>query len=105
MKKNLRYALIALELFLMPVFLFGQVAPNLGTTSGFVLFNSIGAFSATEGTIATGDAGANDGARAAFPPGTLNGNFYWQDPTSAQAARDVNAGYNYMSTITILQTA
>jgi gliding motility-associated-like protein len=100
MKKNLRNVVISILLFLMPTFLFGQTAPNLGTTSSFAFFTAAGAFNVVGATTVTGDVGTNVGAFNGFPPGVLVGDKHVVDPTSAQAAIDVGAAYGYMSTLT-----
>ena len=79
----------------MPAFLFGQ-APNLGTASGFALFTAAGAFTNTGTSIVTGDVGTNAGAYT--PPGTLNGESYVADATSAQAKIDLLAAYAALDT-------
>lgn len=78
-------------------FVFGQV--NLGTASSFVLFTSVGAISNTGPSNFIGDIGTNAGAITGFPPGTLTGVIYHEDPTTLQAAVDVENAYNYLTGI------
>lgn len=76
-------------------------APNLGTTSDFVLFTAAGAFNNVgASTVVTGDVGTNVGAFNAFPPGTLIGTRHIADAVSAQAAIDVLTAYSYLDGLT-----
>ncbi|NDP19580.1 MAG: DUF3494 domain-containing protein, partial [Paludibacter sp.] len=98
MKKHQLNLVLAVLLFLMPVFLFGQAPPTLGTTSSFALFTASGAFSNVgASTTVTGDVGTNVGAFSAFPPGTLVGQQHVADATSAQAATDVATAYSSLN--------
>ncbi|OFY24925.1 MAG: hypothetical protein A2W98_03870 [Bacteroidetes bacterium GWF2_33_38] len=69
--------------------------PNLRSASNFALFTVKGAFgnNGAETTV-TGDVGTQEGAFTAFPTGTLIGDIFVSDPTSAQAALDVVDAYN-----------
>ena len=94
MKNKLLSIVAAITLLSLPTVNFGQ-APNLGTASNFALFTSVGAFAVTgNAAFVTGDVGTNAGAFSAFPPGTLNGAIHVANPTSTQAAIDVDAAYN-----------
>jgi hypothetical protein len=76
-------------------------APNLGITSSFTLFTSVGAINNTGTTTITGDVGTNVGALTGFPPAIVSGGtIYVADATSAQAATDVQTAYTYLSGIT-----
>lgn len=76
----------------------GQV-PNIGLASSFALFTVDGAFSNTgSASFVTGDAGTNIGVFSAFPTGTIDGQIHVADAISAQAANDVTATYNDLST-------
>jgi len=100
MKNMIQNMLTAFILFLIPAINFAQ-APSLGTTSSFALFTAVGAFdNIGAGTNVTGDVGTNVGAFNAFPPGTLIGQIHVADPTSAQAATDVDVAYSYLSSMT-----
>lgn len=92
MKKIYINVVTAFALILLPTFIFAQVAPNLGTTSGFALFTAAGALTSTGTSIVTGDVGTDAGAYT--PPGTLNGLSHIADATSAQAAIDVAIAYS-----------
>lgn len=92
MKKIYINIVTALTLILFPTVIFAQVAPNLGTTSGFALFTAAGALTSTGTSIVTGDVGTDAGAYT--PPGTLNGLSHIADATSAQAAIDVAIAYS-----------
>lgn len=73
-------------------------APDLGTASTFALFTSGGSFdNFGAATNVTGDAGTHAGAFNAFPTGTLTGTIHVVDPTSAQAAIDLNLAYLYLA--------
>lgn len=87
-------------LFLTPYVLFGQT-PNLGASSSFALFTSVGAVNNTGATVVTGDIGTNVGAFNGFPPGTvIDGNMHVANTTSAAAATAVDAVYTYLSGLT-----
>jgi hypothetical protein len=94
----LKMAAIGLLLLLSKA-IFGQ-APNLGTAANFAFFTSIGAFDNAGATYITGDIGTNSGALTGFPPGTLVGQAHVANATSAQAALDVDAAYNYLTGLT-----
>lgn len=95
MKTKLLITLTAVLLFLMPNGSFGQSAPNLGVTSSFALFTAVGSFDNTGATVITGDVGTNVGAFTGFPiPGTIVGTTHVVDPTSIQAAIDVDVAYS-----------
>ena len=102
--KNLHRVIIALMLFLMPVFLIGQSPPTLGTTSTYALFTAVGAFSNEGNSTVTGDVGTNAGAFTAFPPGVLVGQKHVADPGSVSAAIDVNVAYSYLFGLTCGET-
>ena len=98
MKKILLIAAISI-LLAFPKVNFGQTSPNLGTTSGFALFTAVGAFNNTGASVVTGDVGTHVGTFNAFPPGSLLGEIYVADPTSAQAATDVAIAYSNLTQI------
>ena len=70
-------------------------APNLGTTTKFVLFSSNGAVSNTGITHLTGKVGTNNGSSTGF--GNVNGGMHDGDTTSAQAATDLLIAYNQLN--------
>src|ERR1035437_4869024 len=73
-------------------------APNLGTTAGFALFTSVGAFNNNGASVVTGDVGTNAGAFTAFPTGTLVGQIYVVDAVSLQAASDLDIAVTDLNT-------
>lgn len=75
-------------------------APPLGTTSSFALFTAVGAINGVGTTSVTGDVGTDAGAFTGFPPGIISGQTHIADATSAQAAIDVDAAYNYLTSVT-----
>jgi hypothetical protein len=97
MKTKLLGSFLAVFLLLMTNLTFGQTPP-LGTASNFVLFNSTGAFDNTGASIVTGDIGSDIGTITGFPnPGTVVGNTFFADPTTAQAAADIGVLYGYLA--------
>ncbi len=80
---------------------FGQVlAPNLRSASSFAFFTANGAFTNNGASQITGDIGTNVGALTGFPPGTVTGSIRLPgSPEAAQAAIDVVAAYNYLSSV------
>ena len=98
MRSKILLSVSIIFLLFFPEVNFGQ-APTLGTTSGFALFTSNGAFSNVgAATIVIGDVGNHAGANSAFPPGTLIGNTHWLDVVSIQAAIDLGVAYSNFST-------
>jgi gliding motility-associated-like protein/uncharacterized repeat protein (TIGR01451 family) len=96
MKSKLLIIITAALLFLTTNVTFGQVAPNLGSTSSFALFTAAGAFNVTGAAVVKGDVGTNVGAFNAFPPGTLVPPSLIYLPSSAgavSAATDVATAY------------
>lgn len=92
--------LSAFLLIFMPNVSFAQ-APDLGITSSFALFTAVGSFDNTGATIVTGDVGTNVGAFTGFPnPGTIVGETHVTNPTSVQAAIDVDVAYSYLFAVT-----
>ncbi|MDP2187695.1 MAG: ice-binding family protein [Sphingobacteriaceae bacterium] len=73
-------------------------APNLGSTSKFVLFSTNGAVSNTGITQLTGKVGTNNGSSTGF--GNVNGGMHDGDTTSAQAATDLLIAYNQLNAAT-----
>ncbi len=88
------YLLASFFLFLIPNFHYGQ-APNLGTTSNFVLFSTNGAVSNTGFSHLTGHVGTNNGSSTAF--GNVDGVMHDQNGTSAQARADLLVAYNQLN--------
>jgi Ice-binding-like/Secretion system C-terminal sorting domain len=82
-------------LYLLPHLLRCQ-APSLGTSSNFALFTSVGAFNNSVASMVEGDIGVDNGALNGFPPGILYGYAFTADPTTIQAAIDINVAYNYL---------
>lgn len=75
-------------------------APNLGTASGYALFTRVGAFGNTGASVVTGNIGTNSGAFTGFPPGTVTGTINVANAASLQAANDVIAANNQLTTET-----
>ena len=72
---------------------------DLGTASSFALFTVAGAFDNVGESHFIGDIGTDVGAITGFPPGTLTGQIHQANPTTAQAAIDVENAYNYLTSI------
>jgi hypothetical protein len=99
MKTLLINVLTIIVLFLLPNVNFGQIAPDLGTSSNFALFTAAGAFANTGTSTVTGDIGTKVGAFDATGI-TLDGNIYLPGSGVANAAGDdVLAAYAEMSTM------
>ena len=90
--KNKKLLLATFSLLISSNFTFGQI--NLGTASSFVLFTSVGAIDNVGPSNFVGDIGTNAGAITGFPPGTLTGVIHQENPTTLQAAADVESAYN-----------
>ena len=89
---------MAFMLLTLPKADFGQVSPNLGATSGFVLFTKAGAFNNTGASVVYGDIGSNSYAPTGFPPGTISGMIYHKDDLAAvNAAIDVSLLYSNLN--------
>lgn len=86
MKNKLHNLLMAVILLLIPMISFGQ-APDLGTTSNFVLFSADGAVSNTGKSQLTGKIGTNNGSNTGF--GNVNGGMHAADGVTAQAVADL----------------
>ncbi|OFY32472.1 MAG: hypothetical protein A2X01_02135 [Bacteroidetes bacterium GWF2_35_48] len=100
MKTKLIFVLTYIFLIFYPKGNFAQT-PDLGLTSSFALFTATGAFSNDgDATYVIGDVGTNVGTFTAFPTGTVDGQIHVVDPTSSQAATDVNIAYSYLNGIT-----
>lgn len=102
--KNLFFIITTFALFTFSNKIDAQ-SPNLRSASNFALFTVKGAFgnNGTETTV-TGDVGTQEGAFTAFPTGTLVGDIFVADPTSAQAALDVVDAYNELDANSCDQT-
>ena len=87
-KNKLLFFLMAFALWLHPNLTFAQ-APNLGSAASYAIFTADGAFNNTGPTQIKGDIGTNVGAFSGFPPGVVTGQIHIADPSSAQAASDV----------------
>jgi gliding motility-associated-like protein len=90
MKRLLLLLIMAVTMLLIPNYNFGQVI-NLGTTSDFVLFSSVGAVTNTGISHLTGNVGSNLGASTGF--GNVNGVMHDQDLVSGQCAADLLIAY------------
>ncbi len=96
MKKKLNNAIMAIVLLLMPAFMFGQTAPNLGSASDFVLFTTTGGMSNTGISQLTGNVGTNNGAVTGF--GNVNGVMtFTGDALSAPCAADLLIAYGELN--------
>ncbi len=93
--KNKTLILAAFGLLFSPNFSFGQI--NLGTASSFALFTSVGAIDNIGPSNFIGDIGTNAGTISGFPPGTLSGQIFQENPTTLQVAADVEDAYNYLT--------
>src|ERR1035437_10122769 len=98
MKNKFLLVIIVVTLLSFPKVNLGQ-APDLRTCSGFALFTSSGAFDNIGATNINGNIGTNLGDTSGFVPATVVGNIYVVNPTSAQAATDVDTVYNQLSRI------
>jgi len=77
MKKTLyTLAIVAIQV-IIPIILFGQTPPNLGTAGSFVLFSSSGAVTNVGNSQITGNVGTNSGACSGF--GNVNGKMHVAD--------------------------
>lgn len=77
-----------------------QCLPSFGAASEFALFTGSGAVGNTATSVVTGDVGTNLGAITAFgSPTIVNGTIYTPDLLTAQAAIDLSAAYNQLSSI------
>jgi len=94
MKAKLHFILVILLVFLAPLLGFSQ-APNLGTTSNFVLFSSVGAVTNTGISHLTGHVGTNSGSSIGF--GNVDGVMHDGDGTTAQATADLITAYNFLN--------
>lgn len=87
-------SLLAVLLFALPGINFAQ-APNLGTTSNFVLFSTNGAVTNSGISHLTGKVGTNNGSSTGF--GNVNGGMHDGDAISAQCAADLLIAYNELN--------
>jgi hypothetical protein len=95
MKNFLRNISTTFIVFLCPLALFSQTAPNLNTASGFVLFTGNGEFTSNSAsTTVTGDVGNLVGAVSAFPLGNLTGQKYFGGTVADQANTDIISAYD-----------
>lgn len=85
---------ITAAILLFPKVNFGQ-APNLGTTSNFALFTTVGAINISGVSQLTGDIGTNSGSTTVFV--NVNGNIHDQDGASGQCAIDLQLAYNQLN--------
>jgi hypothetical protein len=90
MKTQLRNALIAVSLLLMPTMNFAQTPP-LGTAAGFVLFTTVGAVGIDGVAQITGNVGSNNGGV------TISVNVNGVIGPSAQCAADLLTAYNFLN--------
>jgi hypothetical protein len=87
--------LATVGLVISSAYVFGQI--NIGTAADFILFTSVGAITNTGPSHFVGDIGSQEGAITGFPPGTLTGQIHNVDPTTLQAAADVESAYSDLS--------
>lgn len=93
MKKTF-FSLLTMLLALMPAALLAQ-APSLGTCESFALFTPVGALANTGNlTAIIGNIGTNSGAISGYT--AVAGQQHNGNATTAQAAIDVQAAYNYL---------
>jgi len=88
---------ITAVILLSPKMNFGQ-APNLGTTSNFALFSTVGAINISGVSQLTGDIGTNSGSTTVFV--NVNGTIHDQDGASSQCATDLQLAYNQLNSAT-----
>src|ERR1700734_1598101 len=94
MNNKLRYALIAIVLFLMPNLTYAQ-APDLGSAANFVLFSSVGAVTNSSPSLLTGNVGSNGGSSTGF--GNVNGVMDNDNGVSAACSADLLSAYNQLN--------
>jgi hypothetical protein len=94
MKNKLLFIATSLTLMSMPNENFGQ-APNMGSTTNFALFSTVGAVNVSGISQLTGDIGTNSGSTTVFV--NVNGNIHDQDGTSGQCAADLLLAYNQLN--------
>lgn len=95
--KKINVIFISLSLLFTHNYSFGQI--NLGTATSFVMFTSAGAFDNVGESHFIGDIGTNVGDITGFPLGTVTGQIHQENPTTVQAAADVDAAYNELTGI------
>lgn len=95
--KNKNIMLVFICLLFSSEYNFGQI--NLGTASSFVMFTSAGAFDNIGASEFIGDIGTNVGDITGFPLGTVSGQIHQENPTTAQAAADVESAYNDLTAV------
>jgi hypothetical protein len=88
---------VTIIFFVFTNLLFGQI--NLGTASNFVIFTSVGAVSNVGISYFDGDLGTNVGAITGFPPGIVTGQIHEANPTTLQAAADLENAYNFLTSL------
>ncbi|MDX9748717.1 MAG: ice-binding family protein [Paludibacter sp.] len=76
MKKSVRAILTLVVLATLSIPAYSQVAPDLGTTSGFALFTGGGAFDSEGGTHITGDIASFTVTPIITSPGVVDGTIY-----------------------------
>lgn len=76
MKKSLPAILTIVVLTNLSLTAYGQVPPNLGTTTGFALFTGGGAFDSEGGTHITGDIASFTATPIITSPGVVDGTIY-----------------------------
>jgi Ice-binding-like/Secretion system C-terminal sorting domain len=99
MKNPLLHLILAFALLMVPGRNAGQ-APDLGSTAGFAVFTSVGAFDNLGASNIVGDIGTNAGVFSGFPPGIVLGAIHVVDPVSAQASTDVETAYSFLFSLT-----
>jgi hypothetical protein len=90
------FIVAAAAVLVSPMITFAQL-PNLGTAINYTLYTAVGAISNTGITNITGDIGTNLGAITGFNPLLVSGNIDIANAATAQAALDVQAAYNDIS--------
>lgn len=94
MKKRLLCSIFGVILLHLPLINFAQ-APNLGTSTNFVLFSTDGAVSNSGISHLTGNIGTNNGSSTAF--GNVNGGMHDGDDASIQCATDLLIAYGQLA--------
>jgi hypothetical protein len=94
--KHMRKSILfTLSLTLFSISAVVAQAPNLGSSSNFVLFTTNGAVTNSGISQLTGNVGTNNGSSTFF--GNVNGGMHDADGVSAQCAADVLIAYNQLN--------
>lgn len=99
MMKKMLNKVIALLLFLIPIAMFGQSAPTMGTAAGFAIFSSAGAVTSSStlkyNTHITGNTGSAPASTSGF--GNVDGVEYQGGTQFNTATVDVQSAYDQLN--------